>query len=199
MYDPIVVAAAATAPVSLSEVKAHLKIDGDDDDDLFPRMIEAAREACETYTGRALLTQTLRLHLDAWPNGASAGRIVELPRPPLQSVTHVAVYDDAGGMTTVDSNRYVVAMGVERPGRVVLKPGWCLPPAGRAADAIEIEYVAGYGPDPDDAPEPIRHGMLILIGHWYENREGSGALPLMPALPVGTVALWRPYRLLGLS
>lgn len=39
----------------------------------------------------------------------------------------------------------------------------------------------------------IRHGLLLLIGHWYENREMSSERPLSE-IPAATTALWSPYR-----
>lgn len=41
---------------------------------------------------------------------------------------------------------------------------------------------------------PILHGALMLIGHWYNNRE-SVVLGLSAAeLPLGTQRLWSQYR-----
>ena len=40
----------------------------------------------------------------------------------------------------------------------------------------------------------IAQGALLLVGHWYANRE-SGVVGLVAAeLPLSTQALWRPHR-----
>ena len=39
----------------------------------------------------------------------------------------------------------------------------------------------------------IQHGLLMLIAHWYENREAVGVK--MTEAPMGTYALWGPYRI----
>ena len=38
----------------------------------------------------------------------------------------------------------------------------------------------------------IAHGLLMLIGHWYENREMTAERTL-PEVPAATHALWQPY------
>lgn len=56
----------------------------------------------------------------------------------------------------------------------------------------------------DPLPEPlgnalalsksIAQGVLLLVGHWYANRE-SGVVGLVTSeLPLSTQALWRPHR-----
>ena len=48
-------------------------------------------------------------------------------------------------------------------------------------EGIEIDYLAGFGSDPDDVPADLKQAMLGLVAHWYEHRDavivaGSGAL-----------------------
>jgi len=40
----------------------------------------------------------------------------------------------------------------------------------------------------------ISQGLLLLVGHWYENRELTSERPLSEA-PAATYALWGPYVL----
>lgn len=46
----------------------------------------------------------------------------------------------------------------------------------------------------DDVPvyPAIQQGLLLLISHWYENREMTTERPLSEA-PAATYALWSPY------
>jgi len=57
----------AVEPVTLSEVKAHLRIDGTSEDDLLGGLVRAARQDVERSTGLALIDQSWRLVLDRWP------------------------------------------------------------------------------------------------------------------------------------
>lgn len=53
-------------------------------------------------------------------------------------------------------------------------------------------------PDPlSNALHPtkaIQQGMLLLVGHWYVNREDVVIGTIATALPRATEFLWRPYR-----
>ncbi len=40
----------------------------------------------------------------------------------------------------------------------------------------------------------IRQGVLLLVGHWYANRETAVIGVVAAELPMGTQALWRPHR-----
>jgi len=40
-------------------------------------------------------------------------------------------------------------------------------------DAIKIEYFIGYRSVTSDGPETIRDALLMLVPHYYENRENE--------------------------
>ncbi|GAA3721151.1 hypothetical protein GCM10022421_32070 [Oceanisphaera sediminis] len=44
----------------------------------------------------------------------------------------------------------------------------------------------------------IEQGALLLIGHWYENREAVVVGTITAALPMATLALWSPHRWVNL-
>lgn len=176
-------------PVSLAEAKAHLRVDVTDDDTLITAMIQAAREYIEDATGRALINQTWRLSLNAWPEVD----YIELPRPPLASVTSVAYTGSDGTAYTFSTGYYDVDTDSE-PGRVALEYGDDWPSTTLAAvNPIQITYVAGYGATSASVPEFLRQAILLLLGHWYENREGvivgQGYTPLSVPFSVQSLVL----------
>lgn len=204
MNEPLVVTAPADTPVSLAEVKAHLRVDDDTEDALVTAMIAGAVGTAEFYLGRSLITQTLRLAFDRWPEEAagpwSAGpRIIDLARPPVQSIAAVTVYDEDDQATVVDTDVYRLANGSNDRARLVLRQGQSWPTGVRATDAVEIDYLAGYGDAGTDVPEPIRQGLLALIAFWFEHREGEAWNSVLPSLPIGTASFWRPFRLMRLA
>ncbi len=135
-----IVTAPATEPVTLSDAKLHLRVDHSAEDDLVRSMITAAREQVESDTGSALITQTWKLVLDAFPDADN----ILLPRPPLQSVTSVAYLDGDGNQQTLSAGAYVVDTD-SRPGRLSLAVGESWPDTYGQAGDVEITYVAGYG------------------------------------------------------
>ncbi|PWR19145.1 head-tail connector protein [Zavarzinia compransoris] len=180
-------------PLSLAEARLHLRLDDTAEDGLVAALIVAARQLAERHLGRALITQGFRLWLDAWPAGR---RALDLPRPPLAAVEAVTTYDEDGLATVLEPGRYLADL-VATPGRLVLRAGSAPPVGSRAANAIAVDYTAGYGPAGTDVPEPVRRGMALLLGHLFESREagaGGGARPL----PLGVEALWSPYRVVRL-
>jgi len=187
----------ALAPVTLDQIKLALKIDPDatEDDALIAGLIRTASDACERFTGRALIARTLTLWLDAWPAGRDHhGRAIELPRPPLRSVTFVKVYDDMDASMTVAPSTYFVDTAGDI-GRIAPRLGTTAPSPGRVANGIEIQFEAGYGPDPTDVPEPLRAGIERLAVHLYEHR---GDDPAVAPGGAGAEALWGPYRVIRL-
>lgn len=127
-------------PLSLAETKAHLRIDGTDEDNLIRALIPSARRYCEGFLNRALLTQTWDLWLDAFPGKDH----IDIPLPPLQSVTHIKYYDTDGTEATMDSADYIVD-AVSEPGRIVLAYGESWPSTIlRPAKGVVMRFVAGY-------------------------------------------------------
>lgn len=159
--------APATEPITLAQAKAQCRVDISDDDDLFNDLIiPSARQYIEEATRRAFITQTWRLSLECWPDR----NYIQLPKPPLVSVTSVTYTDNAGSATVLSSALYGVDTDSE-PGRVVLNYGEVWPSATlRTMNPIQIIYVAGYGAA-SAVPARFKQAILLLVGHWYENRE----------------------------
>lgn len=187
----VLVSAPATEPVSLTEAKLHLRVDSTADDSLITALITAAREYVEAFTGRALITQTWDYILDAWPSGDE----IVIPLPPLQSVTSVTYRDSDGNTSTVSSSTYTVDTDSE-PGRVVLLTGYTWPSTTLyAVGGVRVRFVAGYGDNASDVPQALRQAMLLLVGHWYENREDATTANVRP-IPLGAQMLMWPYRVM---
>ena len=156
----------AEEPVSVSEIKTHLRIDVSDEDTLLAGYISAAREMCETISRRAFVTQTIQTRFMMWP---ASGRFM-LPRPPLQSVTSISYTDSAGVSSTMSSSDYIVYSAPE-PGQIILGYGKSWPTATlQPGPSILIEYVAGYGVA-SAVPQRYKQAIMLLAGHYFENRE----------------------------
>ena len=76
-------------PVTVSSLKAYLRLTHDSEDELLAGLIRAAREDVERATGLVLLGQEWRLVLDAWPDSGTAfSRIVAtLPSARMNSMS----------------------------------------------------------------------------------------------------------------
>jgi len=174
-----------TEPITLAEVRQHLRLPDDTtEDDLLLGLIKTARVYCETYTRRAIAEQTLEFYLDRF----SVNSTIILPCPPLLSVVEIGYTDSTGEETILSVSDYVVDTAGD-PGRVMPAYGMTWPVfAPYPAMSVRIRFVAGF----TILPEPIRQAMLLLIGHWYENREATGTAKDQTAFSVH--ALLAPYR-----
>jgi len=163
----VVTSGPAVEPVSLAEAKLHCKIDLTDDDALVSALIVTAARWCEARIGQQFITATRSLTLDGIPFGE-----ITLPYPPLQSVSSITYVDSAGTTQTWSSSLYDVD-NKTKPGRVRPKWGEVWPSIREQMNAVTVTYTCGYGTASTDVPAAVKQAMLLLIGHWYENREAS--------------------------
>lgn len=184
----------AAEPLTVWDLEHHLKVDLSyvSEQEYVSGLIKAARGYAEGVLQRALVTQTWEMVGDALPTDGK----ISIPRPPLQSVESITLIDSEGAEHTVDPASYVVET-TETPGRVVRVAGRPWPSVTlRAAGAVRVRFVAGYG-GPEAVPERIKQAMTLLIGHWYENREAVVIGTVVTEIPMTVRALLAFDRFYG--
>lgn len=183
----------AVEPVSVSEAKAHLRIDGSAEDILISSLIVTSRLHIEAALGLALIDQEWRLTLDKWPEKRwSKNKAVRFPLRPIRSVEEVAVRDASGTRVVLPVEDYLLDQDAVAP-RLVPRDGtW--PSPGVPAGGIEILFKAGMGEAAEDVPQPIRHAVLLLVAHWYEHRDPMEIGSAGAAIPAAVSDLLKPYR-----
>jgi uncharacterized phiE125 gp8 family phage protein len=184
----VLTAAPAVEPITLADAKAQLRVDGTSEDAFIASLIVTSRLQIEAALGMALITQAWRWTLDAWP----AGQAVELPIRPVQSVDALKVSRADGTQVTVPPSQYHVD-GAANPARIVYAPS-ALPMPGTIAQGIAVELTAGFGPVPADVPPPVRQALMMLVAHWFENREPVVIGAQAVAIPETVSSLLAPYR-----
>lgn len=200
-------------PISTDEAKDFMKVDTDDEDELITSLISASTRRVEAYLNRQLITATYQLFVDDWcgksKDAYSSGvyngtkdilannnsTTLELPFSPLQSVTHIKTYDDSDTATTyADSNYFVKVTSGEAPNRgsITIRSGSSAPTGLRVKDAIEIEFVAGYGDSGVDVPSAIRNAIKMDVQNMYDNRVSCEMTELCKEL-------LQPYRIYNIG
>jgi uncharacterized phiE125 gp8 family phage protein len=177
-------------PVSLTEAKLHLRVDGAAEDTLIAGLIQAAREHIENVlTHCTLCTQTLEYVISQFPGGCEA---IQLPRPPLQSVTSIKYTDSADVIHTMNAADYCVNTdgnpGLVTPAYELSWPSSSLAPSG----AVRIRYVAGWGAAAS-VPQALKQAILLLVGHLYENRAVMVNSQVQGEMPFAVTALCGGY------
>ena len=148
------------ALLTLAELHLHLRIDDNAiEDTLLLATLEAARDYAQHYTSRAIGVQTIELALDAFPKGG-----IDMPLTPVNAVASVKYIDVHYVEQTLPLTAYMLDdYGTNH---------WLLPAANSVwpntapvANSVKVNYTAG------SLPASVRAGMLLMIGHLYENRE----------------------------
>lgn len=186
-YAPVRTSAPAATPVSLTEAKAHCRVDHSDDDALITALIRAAVSELDGWSGtlgRALVTQTWQQAFDGFP--------LRLRLPMRAASVSALTYVDADGATqTLASDQYVLrrdALGS------FVEPAFDVswPTVRSQSASVAVSFVCGSAAD--DVDGAIKAAILLRVGDLYENREASG-----PALFENATikALLAPFTLTG--
>ena len=189
MLRPVQIAAPAEAPVSLGEAKAHLNVDHDDDDTLITSLVGAAVAHLDGHAGvlgRCLVNQQWRQDYRDWH------WFHRLPFPDVSAVT--VKYQDADNQEQTVSSALYELIEDARGALVSFRDVFTKP--GLYDDMIapvNITLTAGFGAA-DDVPQALKQAILLLVGHWYENREAVNIGNITTELPMAVNALISPFR-----
>jgi len=214
------VTAPTALPITLAQAKQQLRVDFTDDDDFIGNQLIPAvvgfldPGAAGGYLGMALCQQQWKLTLDRFPGAGLYQRwsyppfhypiseqlAIDLPYPPLISVDSLKYIDDSGTLQTMDPSLYQVTAikANKQKGRIAPAPAtiWPLTLIGKL-DAVQITYTCGFA-NVTDIPWPIKHAMMLLVSHFYENRDAAFIAERSRAavveLPIGVDALLANYR-----
>lgn len=158
-------------PVTVDEVKANCAnafIDTSTENDFIASLIPAARAMVENLAGRSLITQTRKQYYDCMPSPP-----VWLRYGPVQSVSSFAYTDSNQTAQTMSSALYDVDTS-RIQARIDVGYGDTWETAIEKTNSITITYVAGYGATGAAVPIMYRRAIIVLCGHWYENRDQIG-------------------------
>lgn len=162
------VTAPVAEPLTAAECKARIGLGSEVDDATVNAWIKAERQKLDGATGwlgRALITQTWDLILDAFPCEWWADhrwqREIILPLPPLQQVVSVKYLDGSGVEQTWDSTLYRVIQ--DEPAKLLPIEGQVWPSTLWGQGSVTIRFRCGYGDNGGDVPEAIRDALAQRV------------------------------------
>jgi len=167
--------------LTLDEAKNHLHVDHNDDDALIQALISAASsqlDGTEGLCGHHLVTQTWKLTF--LPCNYDR---VEIELPNVQAITEIKYYDSTNTLITADLAGWNLAANKDE---AYIWPTGNFPSVYYRWDAMQIKFTVGYG-SPENVPSEIKQAALLLIGHYYANREAVGSVG--SEIPLGVQAL----------
>ncbi len=188
-------------PVTITDAKAHLRVDTDADNTYIMGLVAAARAWVEEYLDRSLVHTQWTMRLDGFPpNGLDN---LELPRPPMATASAVSAVaitytTETGAVVVFPSHEYRVDRN-STPGAIspLYEQAW--PVHRRDDNSVTITWWGGYGEDGRSVPTQIRHAMLMLVAHWYDRRESVLTGLVSKEIEYGVKSLldscrWGAYR-----
>lgn len=183
-YRPI--APAANHPVTLAAAKEFLRVLHDDEDATITSLIAAATSYAEAMTGRLLCEQSWELLLDAFSD------TIPIEKGPVRSIVSVTYYDEAEALQTVDPANYAFDAAAD-PQWLVRATDYSWPATAPGINNVIIRFTAGYQED-DPQLDAVRLAILLLVSHWFRNREAVAVGAGANEIPLGVDALLRPLR-----
>lgn len=188
------VTAPAVEPLTLAMVQQAARSFVSADDDLLNLWIAAARIQAEKISGQRFITQTWEYSYDYFPGtfpfpffpGVSlpyypggGESSIKIEGSPVQSVEFIKYVDAAGVLQTFgtldDSSPAVIQeyslVKDEYRSQIALNYNFAWPQVAPVKNAVTIRVVLGFGDTAAAVPELFRAGMILLVGHFNENRE----------------------------
>jgi uncharacterized phiE125 gp8 family phage protein len=163
--------------LSIDELKKHQRTFSSAEDQVFSTAIQSAYNYLSGRFGwlnRTLLTQKWALRLPAFESA------IEIPFSPVQSIESITYYDANNDLKTLAPAAYQLSLYDIVPELTPTNSvSW--PTTYARQDAVKIIYVAGFGNSAavKDKAFGVVTAMILLAGHYYQNREASYKEPRM--------------------
>ena len=167
--------------ITLEEAKQHLRIEHDYEDALIQGLILAAYMSAERQTRRSLIEQDMLITIDKLPRGA-----IELSYAPVQAVLSFDYIDPEGVPMSIPVED--MRLDTRRLYPLLIPKSGEWPEVIKEPECVSFTIRTGYPETPGD----IRQAILMLIAHFYENREAV-LIGKAQTLPMGADMLLRPY------
>ncbi len=173
----------ATEPVTVAELKNHLRVTESDEDTIITSYGKVARRVIEKRLNRSLITTTWELYLDFFPANE-----IEINRYPVIAVSEIAYTDTDGSADTFASFQLD---NIQTPARLypTFDEDW--PDTKDVINAVKITFTAGYGAAAL-VPEEFKGLIKLIVGHLYENRGDEGHKTLSKTVDM-LIDLYYPY------
>lgn len=175
--------------VSLDDMKAHLRVTTDDEDDLIGAYIDAAGswiDGPNGWLGQCIGSQVLEVRYGAgrWLEEWMRPYPIRPPMGPVLEVVELEYWDRQGIAHTVDVSGFLVEDGLIDGYRGA---AWVA-----AANRVRLRYRAGF----ETVPMAVCQAVKLLVGQWFRNRSATNVGNIVTELPNGVRALLGPYRVI---
>lgn len=193
MYGVNVTTPTSGKVINTADLAKHCSIATADSshDDYLDALLVAAVELFEQSTGCHLLSRTSDYYVDRLPSD-DRERIF-FPHYPVTSIGDLQYKTSAGTSTYTTGN--LVRSTYRNPASLGVVEGASWPDPLDEPDSVTIkDVVTGYGTG-DQVPQALRQSLLMLVSHWFENRESAVIGTSAAETPMATKVIWEAYRI----
>lgn len=186
VFKSVLLTISGTAPVSLTELKTHLKVDGSDENALIQIYLDAAIEQAANYTRRILVGGEYKAITNFFYY------TLEFDVSPIDvSSIVVKYYDVNNAEQTLASSEYTVKVfGDDEPVQIVFDG--TLPSLYDRYDAVQVEFDAGY----TTVPSQIKQAIMLQAASYYENRQSEVVGNVSHVINMGFHQMLFPFKML---
>ena len=182
------IATSNVLPISLAEVKEHLRLQPDDsqEDETLLLYIKSALQQAENLTQRSVFEANYVYSLDSFPEE------IEIRKEDVQTVVRVSYFDSFKEKVNIELED--LEINTAYPVRIKPVSGSRFPTTYPVNyTGVEVEFTTAMVQTAAELPEDFKHALLLMIGAAYENREDKRGNAQMHK---ASELLLFPYRLI---
>jgi len=168
-----------TLPVSINDLKHHLRVDISADDDYIETLIRAANAYIEEYTGFTFVETTYK-------EGFKAYAELKLAKAPVIEVDKVEYLDGANEWQEETLSKFDLDNPQDRQAVLTMKPDNAWGPINVRSNLhpVRVTYKVGT----ETIPPLYQHAVKLCVGTWYEVRASETEIPVK-AIQLGLHAI----------
>lgn len=184
-------------PISVPEMKLHLRVDYDVEDSLIAANLKAAREWIERRCEISIVQQVWEYRTDGFPAS------YVFPKPPTNGLEAVSYIDGDRNLEYVDPEIYDFIEGGEGAPAEVILAGEVPTNIANRPDAVRLRFSTGFPPSDDspadygaNVPEDLKQAIRALASSYFETRSSVILSPVRQELqetPQSVSDLIAPY------
>lgn len=191
MFRPVRITPPDIMPVSVAEVKKSLRIDSSDDDETIERLIQAAVDFYEGWTGIlgiCLVEQTWGQTFDRFD------RSLCLPLGPVLEVLSVSWRDADGNSSTVPASSYAMETNSGGQSHVRFRNAFSQPSGLYERAAVAVQYKVGWQviDGKPTVPKDICTAIIARVQLGYE-QSASEAGAMLSVIENALISKWRRF------
>lgn len=171
----------AEPALSLAEAQAFVRVETGEEEALLAGLVRTASALCEAFIGQVLIVRPVVEELRV------SGAWQRLSQAPVRSIDAVEAVGADGSAVALAAGAYSIDIDAQGS-------GWVRLMSIGGDTRVRVGATVGLASDTNAVPEPLRHGILRVVGHLFASRDGAGGEP-----PAAVTALWRPYRRMRLA